>query len=74
MRKLKFEKRQNRQTYGRAPYHTPNQQDILHAVLWNLLTLFGGQRVLLFCLCLLQLGFVKPGNFCQIWFVRHASC
>ena len=33
------------------------------------LTFFGGQRILLFRLSLFQLGLVKAGHLCQVWFV-----
>lgn len=38
------------------------------------LTLFGGQRVFLFCLRLLQLCLVKTSDLGHVWFVRHFGC
>lgn len=41
---------------------------------WGTLTLFGGQRVFLFCLCLLQLCLVKTGDLGHVRLVRHFGC
>lgn len=38
------------------------------------LTLFGGQRVLFFCLRLLQLCLVKTSDFSHVGLVRHFAC
>lgn len=47
---------------------------LLADTLTGTLTLFGGKRVLLFCLCLLQLCLVKAANLCHIGLVRHLGC
>lgn len=42
--------------------------------IYGALTLFGGQRVLFFCLRLLQLCLVKTSDFSHVGLVRHFAC
>lgn len=42
--------------------------------IYEALTLFGGQRVLFFCLRLLQLCLVKTSDFSHVGLVRHFAC
>lgn len=46
----------------------------IHTCTCETLTLFGGQRVFFFCLCLLQLCLVETGDFSHVRLVRHFGC